>query len=91
MLYDATGYGHIDIDLFVRAFSVCVLPLFEYNSVAWSPQSVQDIELVERVQQRFTKRLPGLKSYTYARRLQHLKLSSFELRRLHTDVLPHIF
>ena len=46
-----------DIDLLVRAFSVYVLPLLEYNSVVWSPQSVQDIELVERVQRRFTKRL----------------------------------
>ena len=38
---------------------VYVLPLLEYNSVVRSPQSVQDIELVERVQRRFTKRLPG--------------------------------
>ena len=71
----------------VRAFSVYVLPLLEYNSVVWSPQSVQDIELVERAQRRFTKRLPGLKSYTYARRLEHLKLPSLELRRLHADLV----
>ena len=50
-------------------------------------QSVQDIELVERVQRRFTKRLPGLKTYTYARRLEHLKLPSLELRRLHADLV----
>ena len=61
--------------------------LIEYNSVVWSTQSVQDIELVERVQRRFTKRLPGLKSYTYARRLEHLKLPSLELRRLHADLI----
>jgi len=52
-----------------------------------SRQSVQDIELVERVQRRFTKLLPGLKPYTYARRLEHLKLPSLELRRLHADVV----
>ena len=50
-------------------------------------QSVQDIELVERVQRRFTKRLPGLKPYAYARRLEHLKLPSLELRRLHADLV----
>ena len=33
------------------------------------------------------KRLPGLKSYTYARRLEHLKLPSLELRRLHVDLV----
>ena len=76
-----------DSDLLVRAFSVYVLPLLEYNSVVWSLQSVQDIELVECVQRRFTKRLPGLKSYTYARRLEHLKLLSLELRRLHADLV----
>ena len=76
-----------DIDLLVRAFSVYVLPLLEYNSVVWSPQSVQDIELVERVQRRFTKCLPGLKPYTYARLLEHLKLPNLELRRLHANLV----
>ena len=75
-----------DIDLLVRAFSVYVLPLLEYNSVVWSPQSVQDIELVERVQRRFTKRLPGLKSYTYARRLEHYQVSNWDVR-LHADLV----
>ena len=52
-----------------------------------SRQSVQDIELVERVQRRFTKLLPGLKPYTYARLLEHLKLPNLELRRLHANLV----
>ena len=38
------------------------LPLLEYNSVVWSPQTKQDIECIEQVQRRFTKLLPGLNS-----------------------------
>jgi len=35
--------------------------LLEYNSVAWTPYLKCDIERVEQVQKRFTKRLRGLK------------------------------
>jgi len=49
---------------------------------------VQDmnIETVERVQRRFTKRLPGFKNLTYTERLKRLKLPSLELRRLYNDL-----
>ena len=43
----------------------------------------KDIELIEKVQRRFTKRLPGLKHMSYNERLHYLGLSSLELRRLH--------
>ena len=56
----------------LRAFTVYVLPLLEYNSIVWSPQGKQDIEYIERVQRRYTKRLPGLKTYSYESRLQAL-------------------
>ena len=61
-----------DVALLVRAFIVYVPPLVEYNSVIWSPQNVHDIEQTEQVQKRFTKRLPGLKMYSYAARLSKL-------------------
>jgi len=46
--------------LLVRAFKVCVRPLLEFNSVVWSPSTIRDIEIIESVQRRFTKRLLGL-------------------------------
>jgi len=55
-----------------------VLPLLEYNSIVWLPQGKQDIECIERVQRRYTKRLPGLKTYSFKSRLQ---------RRLHIDLV----
>ena len=45
-----------------------------------------DIESVERVQRRFTKRLPGLKNVSYDQRLKFLDILSVELRRLRADL-----
>jgi len=48
---------------------------------------IKDIETIERVQRRFTKKLPGLRKFSYAERLSRLRLHSLELRRLLTDLL----
>jgi len=45
-----------DIDLLVRAYLVHVRPLVEYNSVFWFRYNIQDIETVEKVKKRFTKK-----------------------------------
>ena len=58
-----------------------------YNSVVWSPYYKYDIEAIERVQRRFTKRLPGFKEHSYKERLKLLQLPSLELRRLHCDLI----
>ena len=46
-----------DVDMLTRAYLVYVRPLLEVNSVIWSPHYKQDMDLTERVQRRFTKRL----------------------------------
>jgi len=51
-----------DVRLLMRAFIVYVRPIVEYCSVIWSPYLKQDIETVEKVQRRFTKRLMGIKA-----------------------------
>ena len=45
------------------------------------------IDAIEKVQRRFTKRLRGLKTYSYSERLRYLGLRSLELRRLHLDLI----
>ena len=47
----------------------------------------KDIETLEKVQRRFTKRIPGLKDLTYCQRLTRLKLDSLELRRVLLDLI----
>jgi len=46
-----------------------------------------DIDLVEKVQRRFTKRLRGLRNLSYCDRLTKLGLCTLEQRRLHLDLL----
>jgi len=71
--------------LYVLFLTQCISP-HEHDSVIWSPYTVKDIELIESVQRRFTKRLPGFNILPYAERLKRLDLRSLELRRLHTDL-----
>jgi len=81
------AYVSRDIALLVRAFIVYVRPILEYNSVIWSPQTKDDITVLENVQRRFTKRLPGLRHFSYKQRLEELNLTSLELCGLHLDLI----
>jgi len=73
--------------MLTRAYLVYVRPLLEFNSTIWSPYYEQDIHLIERVQRRFTKRLPGCGDLLYKDILALLNLHSLELRRLHLDLI----
>ena len=64
-----------------------VRPIVEHNSLIWSPGLKHDIDLIEKVQRRFIKRLYGLKCLSYADRLTELGLYTLELRRLHLDLI----
>ena len=46
----------------VKAFTVYVRPILEFNSSVWSPRYRRDNEKVESVQRHFTKRLAGLEN-----------------------------
>ena len=58
-----------DLTSLIRAFTTYVRPVLEYCTVAWNPMLKKDIETLEKVQRRFTKRIPGLKDLTYCQRL----------------------
>ena len=70
----------------VRGFKSYVLPLIDYCSQVWSPHRAKDILLIESVQRKFTKRIPGLKNLSYAERLSRLELTTLERRRLNFDL-----
>ena len=76
-----------DIPTLMHAFNVYVRPLLEYASCVWSPYHASKITQIERVQRRFTKRLPGFADITYKDRLHILNTDSLELRRLRNDLL----
>ena len=59
----------------------------ENCTTVWNPYLQRDINLVEKVQRRFTKRVPGLSELTYAERCEILNLDTLELRRLRNDLV----
>jgi len=71
----------------MRACKTYVKPILEYASCVWSPTYTVAIKLIESVQRKFTKRLPGYSYLDYASRLRRLKVESLELRRLHSDLI----
>jgi len=76
-----------NVNLSLRAYMVYVRPLLEHNTVIWSPHLKDNLEAIERVQRRFTKRLPGLNNFTYSERLYRLGIPTLELRRLRSDLI----
>jgi len=76
-----------DIATLKSAFMTYVRPLLEYNSVVWSPLYISDIRALEKVQIRFTKRLPTLQQLPYSRRIEQLGLQSLELCRIINDLV----
>jgi hypothetical protein len=76
-----------DPHLLFRAFVVYVRPLLEYCSPVWSPVNIGDINKIEAVQRRFTKKLKGYRQLNYSERLKLLNSDSLELRRLKLDLV----
>jgi len=75
--------------LLVPAYLAYVRPLLEYrpNSIIWSPYLKCDVDAIEKVQRRFTKRIPGFGNYSYVERLNLLHLPRLEMRRMQNDLI----
>jgi len=73
-------------NILFKAFVAFVRPLLDSCSNLWCPFRKSEIDLIESVQKRFTKRLSGIKESQYSNRLKLLKIESLEQRRLKNDV-----
>jgi hypothetical protein len=77
-------------DNYIRAFKCYVRPILEYCSVVWSPWLLKDVNILERVQRNFTRKvciLCRLPILSYDERLHLFGLERLELRRLRTDIV----
>ena len=62
-------------------------PHLEYGAPVWSPYVGKLAELVENVQRRATKTIPGFFDLSYPARLQKLKLPTMAYRRIRGDMI----
>ena len=76
-----------DIDLSMFLYKTYIRPVVESGTQVWSPYYKKDIDIIENVQRRFTKFLPGYFDMSYVERLRHLNLKSLEERRIANDVV----
>ena len=81
------SYEHLDAESMQLLFVALVRPHLEFGNVVWSPRLEKDKKLVEGVQRRATKIIPGLKDLTYEQRLEKMKLPSMCYRRLRGDLI----
>ena len=83
-------FGTQNKSAYVKSFKSYVRPLLEYNCTAWNSSKISEINQVEKVQKRFTRRLLqklNIPFSNYADRLKILNIESLRLRRLHFDLI----
>ena len=73
--------------MFTLIFKGLVRPHLEYAAPVWSPHLIKYKDILENVQRRATKMVPGLSEKSYPERLKHLKLPTLTYRRTRGDMI----
>ena len=64
-----------------------VRPHLDYCIPVWRPSLQRDVDLLESVQRRMTRIVPGSASIPYHERLEHMNITSLETRRFRADLI----
>ena len=73
--------------LMMKLYKALVRPHLEYSIQAWRPHLQKDIDILEKVQRRFTRLISECKGLSYEHRLKILNITTLETRRLRADLL----
>ena len=73
-------------DIMLQIYKVFVRPHLEYAVSAWSPWLKKDIEALEKIQRRATRRVSDIRG-NYPERLEQLDLTTLEERRSRGDAI----
>ena len=76
-----------NLEVMKRLYKSLVRPHLEYCASAWSPHYIKDGELLERVQRRFSRMVPGLRGLDYEERLERLGLMTLGERRNRAELI----
>ncbi len=71
----------------VPLFKTLVRPVLEYANSTWNSSQRNNIDEIEAVQRRFTKRILEVKKLPYEERLKKTNLPSLEYRRFRGDLI----
>ncbi len=80
-------FEYMDEQTFTPLYKSLVRTHLDFASSVWKPYKVKHIEMLESVQRRATRQLPGFGNLTYAERLKNLKLPTLSYRRLRGDLI----
>ena len=80
-------FRYLDAGTLLLLYKVMVRPVLEYGLPAWSPIYKREANLIESVQRRATKLIPGMNHLCYSERLLRLNLFTLAHRRLRGDMI----
>ena len=80
-------FQYMDQSIFRYIFKGLVRPHLEYAAPVWSPHHIKYKELIENVQRRATKMVPGLSELSYPERLRKLNIPTLAYRRVRGDMI----
>ena len=81
------AFVYLDKDMFKQLFTSIIRPHVEYGAPVWNPYSKKLSTLIENVQRRASKQIPGLSHLSYEERLRTMKLPTLQYRRYRGDMI----
>jgi len=81
------SFNYLDMST-VKLLYVCMIrPHLEYGNVVWHPRFKKDMNLLDNVQHRATRMMPGFRNLSYEERLRRLDLPTLTYRRFRGDAI----